>query len=249
MDELVDKNRTAFIRGRCIQDNFLFVKESVKLLHRRNIPSLLLKIDVAKAFDSISWPFLLSILRQRGFGPRWIWWITLLLRTASTSVLINGNVGDAFRHGRGLRQGDPISPLLFVLAMDVLSALFRTAERAGVLGDLSSIGLRHRVSLYADDVVIFVRPELAELATVWEILGCFGLASGLNANLAKSSAAPIRCSDEMLAAIAPACHAQLPNSPALTWVFLCPSESQGKLSCSGCLTSWPPNSRSGRLGS
>jgi hypothetical protein len=59
----VDKNQTVFIRGRCIQDNFLLVKESVKLLHRQNIPSLLLKIDVAKAFDSISWSFLLSILR------------------------------------------------------------------------------------------------------------------------------------------------------------------------------------------
>ncbi|KAM0875824.1 hypothetical protein ACQ4PT_036547 [Festuca glaucescens] len=99
MDELVDKNQTAFIRGRCIQDNFLLVKESAKLLHHRNILSLLLKVDVAKAFDSISWPFLLSVLRQRGFGRRWLRWINLLLRSASTSVLVNGSARDAFRHG------------------------------------------------------------------------------------------------------------------------------------------------------
>ncbi|KAM0925087.1 hypothetical protein ACQ4PT_004437 [Festuca glaucescens] len=66
MHELVDGNQMAFIRGRCIQDNFLLVKESAKLLHRKRFPSLLLKVDIAKAFDNISWPFLLSVLRHRG---------------------------------------------------------------------------------------------------------------------------------------------------------------------------------------
>ncbi|KAM0866511.1 hypothetical protein ACQ4PT_042550 [Festuca glaucescens] len=198
MHELVDGNQTAFIRGRCIQDNLLLVKESAKLLHQKRVPSLLLKVNIAKAFDSISWPFLLSVLRQRGFRPRWITWIALLLRSASTSVLVNGCAESSFRHGRGLRQGDPISPLLFVIAMDVLSAMFRTAEGTGVLSDLASVGLRHRVSLYADDVVIFARPEEAEITAVWGVLNCFGAASGLKANFAKSSAAPIQCSDETL---------------------------------------------------
>ncbi|KAM0828305.1 hypothetical protein ACQ4PT_067636 [Festuca glaucescens] len=198
MVELVHANQTAFIRGRCIQDNFLLVKESTKLLHQKRIPSILLKVDVAKAFDSISWPFLISVLRQRGFGPRWIGWISLLLRTASTSVLVNGCAGSSFRHGRGLRQGDPISPLLFVIAMDVLSAMFRFVESAGALSDLSSIGIRHRVSLYADDVVVFARPSAEELTVVWRVLGCFAAASGLRANFSKSSAASIQCSVEAL---------------------------------------------------
>jgi mannosylglycoprotein endo-beta-mannosidase len=109
MPELVDSNQSAFIRGRCIQDNFLLVRNSAKLLHSRKVPSFLLKVDVAKAFDSISWPFLLEVLRQRGFGPRWLQWIALLLRTASTCVMVNGCGGGAFWHGRGLRQGDLIS--------------------------------------------------------------------------------------------------------------------------------------------
>ncbi|KAM0902880.1 hypothetical protein ACQ4PT_019125 [Festuca glaucescens] len=192
MVELVGANQTAFIRGRCIQDNYLLVKESAKLLHRRKVSALLLKVDIAKAFDSISRSFLLSVLRQRGFGPRWLGWITLLLRTATTSVLVNGCAGDALRHGRGLRQGDPISPLLFVIAMDVLSALFLSAERAGILSSLADVGLRHRVSLYADDVVIFSKPCAGEIAAVWEVLACFGGVSGLKANPAKSFAASIR---------------------------------------------------------
>ncbi|KAM0859252.1 hypothetical protein ACQ4PT_047323 [Festuca glaucescens] len=204
MPDLVDSNQTAFIRGRCIHDNFLLVKNSAKLLHTKKIPSLLLKVDVAKAFDSISWPFLLAVLRQRGFGPRWLRWIAMLLRSASTSVLVNGCAGSAFRHGRGLQQGDPISPLLFVIAMDVLSAMFRAAEHAGVLSDLSALGLRSCVSLYADDVIVFAKATATELAAMWGVLGCFGAASGLKANPAKSTAVPIQCSDEILAEVVPA---------------------------------------------
>ncbi|KAM0878358.1 hypothetical protein ACQ4PT_034930 [Festuca glaucescens] len=202
MQELVGANQTAFIRNRCIQDNFLLVKESAKLLHRRKISSFLLKVDMAKAFDSLSWPFLLSVLRQRGFGPRWLKWIALILRTASTSVMVNGFAGNPFFHGRGLRQGDPISSLLFVIAMDVLSAMFRATEQAGLIANLGDLGLRHRVSLYADDVVIFARSDGAELAAIWRILDCFGARSGLLVNYHKSSAAPIRCSPATLDAVA-----------------------------------------------
>jgi hypothetical protein len=196
MPELVGRNQSAFIKGRCIQDNFVLVRQSAVLLHHRKEPSVLLKLDVARAFDSVSWLFLLSILRQRGFGPRWIRWIALLLRSASTQVLVNGFAGNTFRHGRGLRQGDPLFPLLFVLVMDVLGAMFHAAELAGVLPPLPA-GLKHRVSLYADDVVIFVRPSAQELATVKGLLECFGGTSGLRVNYSKSTAAPIRCSEEV----------------------------------------------------
>jgi mannosylglycoprotein endo-beta-mannosidase len=213
MSQLVSPNQTAFIRGRCIQDNFLLVKESAKLLHRKRIPSFLLKVDMAKAFDSISWPFLLSVLRQRGFGPRWLGWIALLLRTASTSVLVNGVADDAFQHGRGLRQGDPISLLLFVIAMEVLQALVSATVRAGLLSDLAAVGLRHRVSLYADDVVVFAKPGRGEIAAVWGVLRSFEARSGLLVNYQKSSAALICCSQEEvleLSATLPCPISQLP---------------------------------------
>jgi mannosylglycoprotein endo-beta-mannosidase len=197
MAELVSTNQSAFIRGRCIHDNFVLVRQSAVALHRRKTPALLFKLDVARAFDSVSWPFLLSVLQQRGFGPGWIRWISMLLRTASTRVLVNGAAGSAFSHGRGLRQGDPLSPLLFVLVMDVLSAMFRAAERAGVLPPLPA-GLRHRVSLYADDVVVFAAPSTAELSVVKGILQCFGDGSGLHVNFQKSSVAPIQCSQEVV---------------------------------------------------
>jgi hypothetical protein len=126
-----------------MQDNFLLVRETSKVLHAKKEASILFKVDIAKAFDSIYWPFLLSVLQQRGFGLRWIRWISMLFRTAWTRVLVNGYVGDAFLHERGLHQGDPISPLIFVIAMDVLAAMFRAAERARVLSCFGASGIKH----------------------------------------------------------------------------------------------------------
>jgi hypothetical protein len=162
-------------------------------MHRLKLPALLLKLDVARAFDSVSLPFLLSVLRQRGFGPRWLRWIAMLLRTA-------GSAGAAFRHGRGLRQGDPLSPLLFVLVMDVVAAMFRAAEAAGMLPQLPA-GIQHRVSLYADDVVVFARPSTLELQAIKGVLDCFEQASGLHVNFLKSAAAPIHYTQEVVDAI------------------------------------------------
>ncbi|XP_071681411.1 uncharacterized protein [Lolium perenne] len=87
--------------------------------------------------------------------------------------------------------------------MDVLSAMLRAAEHAGVLSDLTPLGLSSRVSLYADDVVIFAKATVPDLQVVWAVPGCFGAASGLKANPAKSTAAPIQCSEDLLAVVAP----------------------------------------------
>jgi mannosylglycoprotein endo-beta-mannosidase len=76
LPSLVDANQSAFVRGRCIHDNFVLVEQSARTLFRTRVPSVLLKLDVARAFDSLSWVFLISVLRQLGFGPKWICWIT-----------------------------------------------------------------------------------------------------------------------------------------------------------------------------
>jgi hypothetical protein len=128
-------------------------------------------------------------------------------------VLVNGFAGPTFRHRRGLRQGDPLSLLLFVLVMDILAHMFQAAEQASVLMELTTLGLKHRVSLYADDIVVFARPSEEELVVVREILVCFGAASGPEVNFAKISIAPIRCSEDLIAEIAPVL--QCPTRPLL----------------------------------
>jgi hypothetical protein len=88
-----------------------------KLLHARKKPPVLLKIDIAGAFDSVSWPFLLDILKHMGFLTAWLDWIAVLLYLANTCVLLNDIPGRRICHARGLRQGDSLSPMLFLLIM------------------------------------------------------------------------------------------------------------------------------------
>ncbi|XP_010240795.1 uncharacterized protein LOC104585565 [Brachypodium distachyon] len=195
MGELISPAQSAFLKTHCIHDNFLFVRNIARALHRQNKPTLLLKLDFPKAFDSVSWEYLLELLSCLGFPARWRDWISMLLSTASSSVLVNGTVGDIILHRRGLRQGDPLSPLLFILAIDPLQRLLLRATELGGLSPLPLLEASMRASLYADDAIIFINPIQQDVRCALNLIDEFGLASGLRINIGKCSVAPIRCSD------------------------------------------------------
>jgi hypothetical protein len=163
LPQLVSLNQSAFVKGRCIHDNFILVQQMAKVLHRQKEARILLKLDISKAFDSVSWPFLLEVLQFLGFGSFWCDIMPKMFRTASTRVLVNGEPGDLIFHQRGLRQGDPLSPMLFILVMDVLNFLIKRAADLGQLLPLLRRGAGQRVSMYVDDVVLFVQPVASEL--------------------------------------------------------------------------------------
>jgi hypothetical protein len=125
LNELVQQNQSVFIKGRLIQDSFKFVQSSAQLLHSMKRSSLMLKIDITRAFDSVVWPFLLQVLEFMGFPRRWLVWLSTLLSLARTCVMLNGKKGDRICHAQGLCQGDPLSSMLSILAMEVLNGLFR----------------------------------------------------------------------------------------------------------------------------
>jgi hypothetical protein len=140
-------------------------------------------------------------MQKLGFGQIWRDIISGLLSSASTRVLLNGIPGDIISHRKGLRQGDPLSPMLFILAMDVLGFLISKAEAEGLLKPLASRTLQHRVSFYADDVVLFLHPAAEDISLIMDILRVFGEASRLRNNVQKSSVFPIRCSDNEKAVV------------------------------------------------
>ena len=119
-----------------------------------------------------------------------------MLRSTSTKVLVNGRTGQRIYHAHGLRQGDPLSPFLFVIVMEVLNALIIEADRQGQLTPLPGNAIRHRESIYADDLVLFLAPTALDCACIRQLLDLFAGASGLVTNVAKCTITPICCSTE-----------------------------------------------------
>jgi hypothetical protein len=159
LPEMFSPNQSAFVKKRCIHGNFMLVQSLIKEFHRKKTWALFVKLDILKAFDSISWVYLLEVLERLGFGSRWRDWISIALATSSSRILLNGSTpGMPLKHERGLRQGDPISPMLFILAMDPLQRILHKATEKGVLHPISPRAKGIKASLYADDATIFVSP-------------------------------------------------------------------------------------------
>ncbi|WVZ70124.1 LOW QUALITY PROTEIN: hypothetical protein U9M48_018818 [Paspalum notatum var. saurae] len=190
------KELSAFVKGRCILDNFILVQQTAKVLYREKEHRVLLKLDISKAFDSVSWAFLLQVLRHRGFGPVWCSILSKLLVSSTTRILVNGVPGEPIQHHRGLCQGDPLSPMLFIIIMDVLNALINRASDSGLLQPILTSGPTQRVSLYVYDVVLFLRPCTEDLVLTKEILEVFGDALGLVTNISECTMTPIHCLEQ-----------------------------------------------------
>ena len=126
-----------------------------------------------------------------GFSTKWRDWIASLLGTTSSKILINGELTQGIRHARGSRQGDPLSPLLFILAIDPLQRIIETAAQRGILKPILPKAANLRCSLYADDA-IFAYPANTELDNLLRILNFFGDCSGLKINISKTEIFPIR---------------------------------------------------------
>lgn len=124
LQKLISINQMTFIKKMCIHDNFAYVQEVLRHLHKKRIAALFIKLDISKAFDTVSWPYLLEVMTHLGFRQRWRNWISSLWATSSSSFLLNGEPGRRILHCRGVRQGDPLSPMLFLLAMEPLHRLF-----------------------------------------------------------------------------------------------------------------------------
>lgn len=169
---LTAPKQSGFVKGRLLSDNVLLAKEMFHELWKCNpSPNLALKLDMAKAYDKVQWPFLLKVLRKMGFSERWLGMIERCINPCWCSILINGSPAGFFKSSRGLQQGDPLSLSLFILAADYLSkALDRTILSNKDLRFCTarySMGISHLA--YADDIVIFTQ---AKRASIRKVMGC-----------------------------------------------------------------------------
>jgi len=156
VDKVISPFQTAFIPGRNIVEGVVILQEVLHDLKINKKSGVILKLDFEKAYDKVSWSFLEEVLHRKGFPERWIGWINQAVKGGRVCVDLNGERGEFFRSFKGLRQGDPLSPLLFNIVADALSAMLSGAHEAGliqgVVSHLIDGGLTHLP--YVDDTII-----------------------------------------------------------------------------------------------
>lgn len=156
VDKITSHKQSAFIKNRQIIDGPLILSEVIDWYKKRKKNMLLFKVDFEKAFDSVSWRYLDFMLCNLGFGPIWRSWIKACLESSRSSILINGSPTSEFNVRRGLRQGDPLSPFLFIIIMEglhlALSESFENGLIHGINIGTSDLNLSHL--FFVDDVII-----------------------------------------------------------------------------------------------
>lgn len=165
---------------------------------------LVFKVDFDKAFDSLNWGFLDSVLMQMNFSDKWRRWIRGCLSSGRASVLINGSPSLEFQIKKGVRQGDPMAPFLFVLAMEGLTVSLKEACSQFIFNGISlseeGPGISHL--MYADDVTFVGEWSESNFLNLNRILRCFFIASGLKVNLSKSKVFGVGVEHEELSRLA-----------------------------------------------
>ncbi|XP_027086455.2 uncharacterized protein [Coffea arabica] len=182
----------AFVPGRQILDNVLVAHESIHFLNNKRTGKdgyMAIKLDMSKAYDRVEWVFLAKMMQRMGFCPVWIQWILECITSVSYSVNVNGEKRGFIKPARGLRQGDPLSPYLFLICAEGFSALLRRANRQGRMSGMKIANAAPSLShlFFADDSLIFCKAKVGEAVQLMQVLEEYGRASGQLINKEKSS--------------------------------------------------------------
>ncbi|XP_026410101.1 uncharacterized protein LOC113305236 [Papaver somniferum] len=189
LHKLVSSHQSAFVKGRQILDSVLIANECLDSRINSKIPGLVCKIDLEKAFDNVKWSFVDEVLKRMGFGEVWRKWIAGCIKQVPFSVLVNGSCCGKFSSQKGLRQGDLLSPFIFLLVSEVLTSMFTKAAEVGWIGgfQVRSNGTRVSHLQFADDTLVFLDADISQVRMLKYNLLLFEYASGLKTNFGKSN--------------------------------------------------------------
>ena len=187
LPEIIHTNRTGYVKDRFIGEAARSIIDVMEYTEQ-NTPGILLFIDFEKAFDSIDWTFMLKCLDAFGFGPTIIRWVETFYNGITSCVLNNGISTPYFELQRGVRQGDPLSPYLFIIAAEILAVTIRSRE------DIRGIMIgqeEFKLVQYADDLTLFV-PNIECVKRILQLLDRFTFCSGLKIFFYRGATNPIR---------------------------------------------------------
>ena len=183
LNKLINEDQTGFIAGRYIGENIRNLYDLLHYTEKNKIPGLLLLIDFEKAFDSVAWPFIYKVLDYFNFGPSIKCWIKVFYNNIKSCVVVNGEVSSWFRIFRGCRQGDPLSPYIFILCAEILALMIRKNNniKGITVGDKEFL-----VGQYADDTSLTLDGTEISLKYALKVLKFYADASGLHINMDKT---------------------------------------------------------------
>lgn len=182
---IINFDQTGFLKGRSIGENVRLIDSIINFTKLKDIPGLLLFVDFEKAFDTLEWSFIVKTLKYYNFGPSLISWVNTLYCDASSAILNNGWSSGFFSINRGVRQGCPLSPYLFIVCAEVLGSAIR---RDHSIRGIDILGVECKISQYADDTTLILDGSFSSLENAFKTLDNFALASGLKVNYEKSEA-------------------------------------------------------------
>ena len=187
MASIVHPDQTCGVLGRSIFSNLHLVRDVLDYIDKTNEPAILVTLDQEKAFDRVDHEFMLRVLKKFGFGPSFCQWVGIFYSRAFSRILINGSLSSSVYLYRGVRQGCPLSPLLYVLVSEVLSTQVRHCHDIEGFLLPGAGGLQFKLSQYADDATSILKSEKS-LSSLLQVVRKFELGSGAKLNTSKSEA-------------------------------------------------------------
>ena len=183
LPKIINEDQTGFISGRFIGENTRMVYDTIDYCSSHNKKGLLLILDFSKAFDTIEWQFIADVLNLFNFGKSFAKMVQLCQLNSTSRIEQNGYLSTPIALGRGCRQGDPLSPYVFVLCAEILSHIIR--EKRDIRG-IEIHGEESKVSQYADDTTLIVSEDLQSIVNIIRVLKWFKSVSGLDINKEKT---------------------------------------------------------------
>lgn len=183
--QIIHPDQTGFISGRYYGDNIRRLLNIISHQKNKKLESVIISLDAQKAFDRVSWRYLLQTLKRFKFGPNFIDWIQTLYSSPQAAVRVNGYRSERFTLQQGCRQGCPLSPLLFAISIEPLAQLIRDDNNIkGIIINREE----HKISLYADDVLLYLREPISTIPYLKELISRYGYYSGYKVNVDKTEA-------------------------------------------------------------
>ena len=182
---IINEDQSGFLKGRSLCDNIRLIYDVIDYLKTKKLPGLLLCLDFEKAFDSLDWKFMQKTLLAFGFEKDICKWVFTFYNDIKSAVSINGQISQWFNIKRGCRQGDPISPYLFILCVEILADMIR--QNNNIQG-IHINGTEHKISQFADDTEIILKGDKLSFEETISTIETFSKFSGLCLNSNKTNA-------------------------------------------------------------